>query len=235
MLSIVLSSFADSYCRERRRKIVMAQRVAGDLYVDIDGQMWEIKRQLRQKSGYPYNPMKLVEHLQAAIEGNFVNHNGKPFLKEVAIDRTRPFDPVQFFGQGWIQGWTIEEEDENSLSLNQVDLANVQLKHMLNPDEIHISGEQRLERLKKAGHIRLDAKVLQTLWENQGLIPEVWKQKTDGGTIRIFFDGTILLDPNGVRSSLFLDLMIEDQWRWYVYGLNLDRYICHPSAVLASI
>ncbi len=53
-------------------------RVAGDLYVDIDGQILEIKRQLRQREGYPFDPMKLVEHLQAAIEGNFVDHNGKP-------------------------------------------------------------------------------------------------------------------------------------------------------------
>lgn len=56
------------------------KRVAGDLYADIDGQMLEIKRQLRQRDGYPYDPMRLVDHLQAAIEGNLVNRHGKLFM-----------------------------------------------------------------------------------------------------------------------------------------------------------
>lgn len=56
------------------------KRVAGDLYADIDGQMLEIKRQLRQRDGYPYDPMQLVDHLQAAIEGNLVNRHGKLFM-----------------------------------------------------------------------------------------------------------------------------------------------------------
>jgi len=143
-------------------------RVAGDLYVDIDGQLMEIKRQLRQKEGYPYDPMQLVEHLQAAIEGNLVNRHGQPFSsggkmivgepKIIPIDRTQPFDPVKSLGQGW----TIDEQDERSLALNQVDLANVRLEYMLKKDESWIKGEEKLKRLKKAGHIRLDAKVFQT-------------------------------------------------------------------------
>jgi len=60
----------------------MATKVAGDLYVDIDGQIGEIKRQLRQKEGYPFDPMQLVEHLQAAIEGNLVDRHGQPFKTE---------------------------------------------------------------------------------------------------------------------------------------------------------
>lgn len=62
-------------------------RVAGELYADIDGQMWEIKRQLRQKEGYPYDPMQLVEHLQAAIEGNLVDRHGQPF-KKASVQRS---------------------------------------------------------------------------------------------------------------------------------------------------
>lgn len=60
----------------------MATKVAGDLYTDLDGQMLEIKRQLRQKEGYPFNPMLLVDHLQAAIEGNFVKRNGQPVVRQ---------------------------------------------------------------------------------------------------------------------------------------------------------
>lgn len=49
----------------------MAQHVTGDLYESITGQLFEIGRQLRQKSGYPYDPEKLKRYLQAAIEGRF--------------------------------------------------------------------------------------------------------------------------------------------------------------------
>lgn len=49
-----------------------SQIVAGDMYRDLDGQLSEIKRQLRQQNGYPFNPMQLKYHLQAAIEGRFI-------------------------------------------------------------------------------------------------------------------------------------------------------------------
>jgi hypothetical protein len=49
----------------------MAQRVAGELYFDLDGQLSEIKRQLRQPNGYPFNASQLQRALQNAIEGKF--------------------------------------------------------------------------------------------------------------------------------------------------------------------
>lgn len=61
----------------------MAERVTGEQYVDVDGQMWEIKRQLRQKNGYPYDLKQLMAHLQAAIEGNLVDRNGDLFSKSL--------------------------------------------------------------------------------------------------------------------------------------------------------
>ncbi len=47
--------------------------VEGDLriYYDLDGQLEEFKRQLRQKGGYPYDPMLLRDFLQRGIEGKF--------------------------------------------------------------------------------------------------------------------------------------------------------------------
>lgn len=50
--------------------------VAGDLYFDLDGQLLEIKRQLRQPNGYPFDSAKLKMHLQAAIVGCFVTAIG---------------------------------------------------------------------------------------------------------------------------------------------------------------
>ena len=49
----------------------MATKVAGELYYDLDGQLIEIKRQLRQLNGYPFDPEKLKVVLQDAIEGKF--------------------------------------------------------------------------------------------------------------------------------------------------------------------
>ena len=49
----------------------MAQRVEANLYQELDGQLHEIKRQIRQPSGYPYEPEKLKLALQALIEGRF--------------------------------------------------------------------------------------------------------------------------------------------------------------------
>ncbi len=51
----------------------MATIVAGDMYEKLDGQLFEIKRQIRQPSGYPYNPEQLSRYLQEAIEGRFKN------------------------------------------------------------------------------------------------------------------------------------------------------------------
>ncbi len=47
----------------------MATRVEGEMYYKLDGQLAEIKRQLRQKDGYPYDPDQLSAVLQGCIEG----------------------------------------------------------------------------------------------------------------------------------------------------------------------
>lgn len=45
--------------------------VDGDQYREIDGVMLEIKRQLRQNGGYPYDPQMLLRVLRGAVEGRF--------------------------------------------------------------------------------------------------------------------------------------------------------------------
>ncbi|MEK7465175.1 MAG: hypothetical protein AAB631_00140 [Patescibacteria group bacterium] len=70
--------------------------VAGDLYESITGQIFKIARQLRQPSGYPFNPHLLKLHLQNAIEGKFDGANlidpRYEHLKEFAL--TVPKDYV---------------------------------------------------------------------------------------------------------------------------------------------
>lgn len=49
----------------------MAEQVTGELYRELDGQLHELKRQLRQPNGYPFDPYLLKVALQNAIEGKW--------------------------------------------------------------------------------------------------------------------------------------------------------------------
>ena len=153
---------------------------------------------------------------------------GEP--KVIPIDRSTAFNPAEFIGKGW----TIEEQDERSLALTEVDLTVIRFETMLKDGETRINGEEKLRRLKKAGHIRLDAKVFQTLWENQHLIPERWKEKTNNNTTYIFFDGSVLRSPDGDRGVLCL-CWDGVGWDWDYDWLGIDWDTDYPSAVLASI
>ena len=230
------------------------QIVAGETYESITGQLFELGRQLRQPTGYPFDPEQLKRHLQDAIEGRFNNavQAGKPLTKKpeifvpvsniITIDRSQPFSPARFIGEGWkvwrgpvddngLEG--EEEQDGWSLALTEVDLSQVRFETMLRPNETRITGEEKLKRLKQAGYIRLDAKVLQTLWQDKSLIPESWKEKVNGNIRCIFFDGTVLRSPDGRRSVLYL-YWRGGQWYWYYSWLGRGFDASNPSAVLAS-
>ena len=186
-----------------------------------DGDQWEqqLKRFLRKEPCWIFtNNIELEEHIKAVEESIMIK-----------IDRTEPFNLAQFM----VQGSSIEEQDERALVITEVDLSKIRLETTLKPGETPVIGEERLKRLKKAGHIRLDAKVFQTLWENQSLIPEKWKEKTNGNTTYIFFDGTVLRRPSGNRCALYL-YWFGGEWLWYCNWLDRDFDASNPSAVLAS-
>jgi outer membrane protein assembly factor BamB len=104
----------------------------------------------------------------------------------------------------------------------------------LEKGEKSIKGEDKLKRLKeKTNRIRLDAGIFKTLWENQILIPEKWKEQTNGNTTFIFFDGTVLRNSIGNRFVLCL-CWDDGEWLWYYDWLENDWYANVPSAVLAS-
>ena len=160
----------------------------------------------------------------------------------IPINRTTPFNPTKFLGEGWsiwkgpADGDGLsgdEEQDERSLDLTELDISKVQLVTCLHGDEDYIKGEERLKRLKKAKFIRLDAQIFLTLWQNQHLIPESWKEKTNGNTTYIFFDGISLRSPLGDRYSLCL-FWRGGEWLWLCFWLGRDRFSDDPSAVLAS-
>ena len=135
--------------------------------------------------------------------------------KIITINRNR-FNPAEFIGAGW--SIITDETDTRSTALTELDLTKVQQVTMLKSGENVINGEEKLKRLKKSGNIRLDADIFLTLWQNQLLIPESWKEKINGNTRYIFFDGTVLRHSYGDRYVLCL-CWGDGKWHWYAYWL----------------
>jgi len=162
----------------------------------------------------------------------FLKNGGKVIVdspRVINIDRSIPFDPKTFIGNGW----SIEEQDERAIALTEIDLTSVMFDSTLEKGEKSIKGEDKLNRLKeKTNRIRLDAGIFKTLWENQILIPEKWKEKTNGNTTYIFFDGTVLRHSNGNRCVLCL-YWSDGRWDWHYRWLEHDWIANSPSAVLA--
>jgi hypothetical protein len=66
----------------------MAAQVAGELYESITGQLFELGRQLRQPSGYPFSAEQLKDALQNAIEGKFGVASSPPKPTEFQVWKT---------------------------------------------------------------------------------------------------------------------------------------------------
>ncbi len=149
----------------------------------------------------------------------------------ISIDRTKPFNPAEFIAAGW----NIEEseQDQRSQALTEIDLTKVTFVDCLKDGELEIKGEEKLSRLKQSGQIRLDAGILQTLWENQHLIPESLKEPVKKHTRFIFIDGTILRSPHGRRCVLYL-CWNYGKWWWSYFGLDNDFRANNLSAVLTA-
>lgn len=162
----------------------------------------------------------------------------------LSVDRSKPFNPARFLE---VEGWSIwkgpvvdgdgfsgdEDQDKRSLTLTELDTEKIQLVTCITGDETIIEGERKILCLKKLGCILLDAIILQELWEHKEKIPKSWKEKTNGNTTHIFFDGTILRWKNGIRCVLGV---FWDGWRWHLEyrWLELSWDSSAPSAVLAS-
>jgi hypothetical protein len=165
----------------------------------------------------------------------FLRTIGKLIVEEksrtnvIGINRKILFDPVRFMQH---RGLEIEEQDERSMALEEIDVSHIALESMLKGDMV-ISGEEHLKRLKRSSYIRLDARIFQTLWENLHLVPEHWKG-TDDSPKHIFFDGTILKNQYGrYVISMFWDK--DRNWRWTYCRLDLGGWTAADlSAVLKN-
>jgi len=57
------------------------------LYKKINRQLLKIKRQLRQNTGYPYDPNQLSDELQHLTEGRFTNQSKSEKVQPYAYER----------------------------------------------------------------------------------------------------------------------------------------------------
>ena len=136
----------------------------------------------------------------------------------IRTNRKNLFETLRFINQQCLQ---IDEQDERSVILNEIDTSEIVLEPMLQ-GEPAISREEHFMRLKQAGHIRLDARIFRMLWENQRLIPECWK-----GTLKyhkhIFFDGTVLKNQYG-RYVFTMYWDNDEGWNWTCCQLDKGRW-----------
>jgi len=158
-----------------------------------------------------------------ANQGAGHNADGATECNIIRINRSKPFNPAAFIGKGW----TIEEQDKRSLTLSEIDLRLVRLETTLESVQTYIRGEEKLLRLKAMKVIRLDAKVAQTLYEDQSRIPKEWERYF------IYFDGTILRDQDGDYCVLYM-YWNDGKWDLDYNWLEHDRDANDPSAVLAA-
>ncbi len=217
-----------------------ALEVSGRVGTQVD---WDaIDGDVLQRGVIDLTPEEFSRRFTLFLKNNAQIIIGEP--KVIPIDHSQPFDPAAFKGLGG--GWTIwrgpkdgdglkgdADQDSRAFALTEVDLTKIRFETGLEGKETSVKGETKLARLKKANHVRLDAKIFQTLWENQHLIPLQWKEKTNGNTTCIFFDGTVLRSPNGNRCVLYL-YWHDGQWHWDAFWLERGWDANNPSAVLAS-
>ena len=143
----------------------------------------------------------------------------------IQIDRSKLFDPVEFLGKGW----SIEEQDERSLAITEINVDDIVLHTMMKYTETSITGEEKLKRLRDdKTHLQLDAGIFLHFLNNKKLITKYSEGKL------IFFDGTILcrsgedscFDKN--RFVLYLSPR-NNEWFWYYYHLEYELHPHHHS------
>lgn len=88
----------------------MATPVTGEMYYKLGVQLLEIKRQLRQPDGYPFDPDKLKIALQNAIDGIFLTQKLLKVIRTVPLpgistfvvaEKLRPGEIIDGIKVGW--------------------------------------------------------------------------------------------------------------------------------------
>jgi hypothetical protein len=142
------------------------------------------------------------------------------------------FDPASFIGDGWY----IDPSDvQLPAAPNNIDPKDIVFKSMHRSGETILNGEERLRRHHEAGNLCLTADHFLRFWDTvngnmRDRLPEEWKQTDEGETRFIYFDATVLRDPDGNRYALCL-YWDDGAWNWYCVWLDVDFYRRNQSGV----
>lgn len=146
----------------------------------------------------------------------------------LTIDRSKPFDPVKFIGEGW----GIVEEDERALLLDVVDFSKVVFESGLHDGESGITSDVKFARLQQGGKIRLDAKIAQALFEEKGKTTLRFLYDTCG-VDWMEFVGTVLRHDGDNLSCLGLCRSSDGSWDWNYFWLSDERGAADVSPLFA--
>ncbi len=141
------------------------------------------------------------------------------------------FDPVQILGKG--HSLVVADHDVCNDGLTEIDFGRVDLVTCLEGEETSITGEVKLERLKKSGFIRYGANVGWGLWQDYQARKENSVLETLYRLRKITyldFPGDVILTPAGDRAVLCL-CRGEAGWRWSLSWLERDWDAADVSAV----
>ncbi|MDX1535665.1 MAG: hypothetical protein R3346_02825 [Candidatus Spechtbacterales bacterium] len=138
--------------------------VTGEQRDEIQKLFWEIERQLRQRSGYPYNIKELRDHLVMAIEGEFSKFR---FERDMAKEC----------------GWALFFDTGFSPHISSV--RDFDVVEFLYRDEQYIKWPEFQERAFTL-NANLGQEVAEYLLKHQEEIPADWRQK-----MYLLFPGTI--------------------------------------------
>lgn len=181
----------------------MATIVKGDLYYILDGKLCEIKRQLRQREGYPFDPKRLDDALQAIIEGKF-EAAGELF-------------PCQIYAADLIpKGWRVAVINSvpQDVAPTEFKVSDLELVSFMKSSKSCVSGKVMRKRAinLKANLGLADAKYI---LDHQAEIPVEFRNK------RIVFPGTLLCTPDG---NLHVACLFWHDGRWCLlfYRLAFD-------------
>jgi len=176
----------------------------------------------------------------------FLKNGAQFIIGEPKVIRTKFFDPARFIGKDWRiwrgsangDGLTGEKDtDPRSQDIAEIEIARILFETCLREGENSITGEEKLSRLKKAGHIRLGGNTFLGLWEDYQANKEnsvlEWLYRSAKITYMDFF-GDVLRSPGGRRRVLYLYRFDDGSWFWRVHWLGFDWVVDDSSAGLAS-
>jgi len=215
--------------------------LAGSLPSYSENQTHKLMEALQEAGWTKVQVTQLAQHGGLADLRGWVDGTHQIVLIPVPvlpIDRSHPFSPTDFIGEGWEVNLN-HPECQDSLALIEFDLAKVRLEQMLKEgDSDSIVGEVRIARLMaRKDLIRADAKIGQILfedWERNGENSMLEYLRKRRGVTQMNFPGTVLLYyPSG--NSYVLCLSCHGScWKKHSSWLAISWPVDNPSLVFSK-